>query len=235
MSGRLALLAAASVLLLPGCGEATEAGSSEPLDGLTAAQVLKKTQTAARNASSVHFVAHIVESGDEPVDLDVRIAGSNASGTIGTGGKTLNVRVIGESVYLQGDHQFWVDSVGPEVAKLLDGKWLKGSAADPKLKSITEMTSRESVADELLTPEGAVKRVKGRTVDGQETVGLHDKADSDEGTLYVANADKAYPLLVVPDPGSDSQGRAEFSDWDEKVTVTAPPAAQVVDVDKLDS
>ena len=40
MSGRFALLAAASVLLLPGCGEATEAGSSEPLDGLTAAQVL---------------------------------------------------------------------------------------------------------------------------------------------------------------------------------------------------
>ena len=75
------------------------------------------------------------------------------------------MRVIGESVHLQGDHQFWVDSVGPEVAKLLD-----------------------------------VKRVKGRTVDGQETVGLHERADSDE-----------------------------------KVTVTAPPAAQVVDVDKLAS
>jgi hypothetical protein len=120
------------------------------------------------------------------------------------------------------------------VAKLLDGKWLKGSAADPKLENVTEMTSIESVADELLTPEGAVKRVKGRTVDGQQTVGLRDKSDSDEGTLYVANADKAYPLLVGPDPGSDSQGRARFSNW-EKVTVSAPPAAQVVDVDKLAS
>jgi len=55
------------------------------------------------------------------------------------------------------------------------------------------------------------------------------------GTLYVANADKPYPLLVVPDPGSDSQGRARFSDWDQKVTVSPPPAAQVVDVDKLAS
>jgi hypothetical protein len=80
-----------------------------------------------------------------------------------------------------------------------------------------------------------VKRVKGRAVDGQETVRLHDQAASDEGTLYVANADKPYPLLVVPDPGSDSQGRARFSDWDEKVTVSAPPAAEVVDVDKLAS
>ncbi|MDQ1599133.1 MAG: hypothetical protein QOD68_607 [Actinomycetota bacterium] len=156
-----------------------------------------------------------MESGDDPVDLDVRIAGSNAAGTITTGGKTLKVRVIGQSVYLQGDHQFWVDSVGPEVAKLLDGKWLKGSAADPKLKNVTEMTSIESVTDELLTPEGAVKRVKGRAVDG--------------------HADKPHPLLVVPDPGSDSQGRARFSDWDEKVTVSAPPAAEVVDVDKLAS
>jgi hypothetical protein len=234
MPGRFALLAVSSLMLLPGCGSATEASSSEPLDGLTAAQVLKKAQTAARNATSVHFVAHIVESG-EAVDVDVRIAGSNAIGTVGSDGKTLKVRLVGPSLYLQGDHQFWVDSVGPEVAKLLDGKWLKGSASDPKLKSFAELASMDSVADELLTPEGKVKRVKGRTIDGQQAVGLHDTADSDKGTLYVANAEKAYPLLVVPDPGSDSQRRAEFSNWDEKVTVSAPPAAQVVDVDKLAS
>jgi hypothetical protein len=74
MPARFALLAISSLMLLPGCGEATEAGSSEPLHGLTAAQVLKKAQTAARSASSWW--------------------------------ETLKVRVIGQSVYLQGDHRF---------------------------------------------------------------------------------------------------------------------------------
>ena len=235
MTGRFVLLAISSLMLLPGCGGATEAGTSESLDGLSAAQVLKKARAAANSASSVHFVAHIVEAGDDPVDIDVHISGSDAAGTVGSGGHTLKVRLVGQSVYLQGDQQFWVDSAGAEVARLMDGKWLKGSASDPKLKKFAELASLDSLIEELLQPDGKVTRVKGRNVDGQQTVGLHDTAESENGTLYVANADKAYPLLVVPDPGSDSQGRAEFSDWDEKVTVSAPPAGQVVDVDKLAS
>jgi hypothetical protein len=102
-------------------------------------------------------------------------------------------------------------------------------------KLLDELASIESVVDELLTPEGKVERAKGRRIGGQRTIGRHDTADSGEGTLYVADAKRAYPLLALSDPGSESQGRAEFSDWDEKVTVTAPPAAQVVDVDKLAS
>jgi hypothetical protein len=234
MTGRLALFAISTLLLVPGCGAATtEAGSSEPLDGLTAAQVLKKARAAVKSASSVHFVAHIVESGDDPIDVDVHISGRDAAGTIGLNGSSMKVRLVGQSIYIQGDHQFWVDAAGTEAAKLLDGKWVKGSGSDPIVKSFSKFVSLDSVTVGLLGHDRKVERVKGRTIDGQQTVGLHDLTEPENGTFYVANAEKPYPLLVVPDAGSDSQGRAVFSDWDEKVTVSPPPEAQVVDFDKV--
>jgi len=52
------------------------------------------------------------------------------------------------------------------------------------------------------------KWVKGRTVDSQETVGLREKGTQDPGTLYVAQSDKPYPLLVVPDAKPKARPRS---------------------------
>ncbi|HTE73164.1 MAG TPA: hypothetical protein VK640_08195, partial [Actinomycetes bacterium] len=52
------------------------------------------------------------------------------------------------------------------------------------------------------------KWVKGRTVDSQETVGLREKGTEDPGTLYFAQSDKPYPLLVVPDAKPKARPRS---------------------------
>ena len=89
--------------------------------------------------------------------------------------------------------------------------------------------------DELLehdAGDGKLVRVKGRQVEGQDTVGLRKNGREDAGSLYVAQSEKkAYPLLVVP-VGKGADGKA-FSDWDAEVTVEAPPADQVVGPDEL--
>ena len=232
------LLAAAalpmtSALLLTGCGGEVETAS--PLEGLSANQVLKKSEKAASAASSVHVDADITDE-DVELDIDMRMQsdGKRAAGSISSDGRTIEVRVLDQAIYFKADRDFWIDAANAEAAELFTGKWVKASVSDDNFADIAEFTDKDEFLDELLErdgDDGTLTRVKGRTVDGQETVGLREKGTEDPGTLYVAQSDKPYPLLVVPE--DKAEGQAEFSEWGEPVDVTAPPEDQVVDIDEL--
>jgi hypothetical protein len=232
------LLAAAalpmtSALLLTGCGGEVETAS--PLEGLSANQVLKKSEKAASAASSVHVDADITDE-DVELDIDMRMQsdGKRAAGSISSDGRTIEVRVLDQAIYFKADRDFWIDAANAEAAELFTGKWVKASVSDDNFADIAEFTDKDEFLDELLErdgDDGTLTRVKGRTVDGQKTVGLAEKGTEDPGTLYVAASDKPYPLLVVPE--DKAEGQAEFSEWGEPVDVTAPPEDQVVDIDEL--
>jgi len=54
------------------------------------------------------------------------------------------------------------------------------------------------------------------------------------GTLYIALRGEPYPLQVAPNKGkTDDVGSLDFLDYGVPVTLTQPPADEVVDVSKL--
>ena len=68
-----------------------------------------------------------------------------------------------------------------------------------------------------------------RLVSGVATVGLKDNAKGG-GVLYVADTGEPFPLRIEPGSGT---GGVTMSDWNTKITITVPPADQVIDAGKL--
>ena len=120
------------------------------------------------------------------------------------------VRLLDQAIYFKADRDFWVEAANAEAAELFSGKWVKGTTSDSNFAGFTEFTDKDKFLEELLErdgDDGTLTRVKGRTVDGQKTVGLAEKGTEDPGTLYVAASDKPYPLLVVPEDSAEGPGR----------------------------
>jgi hypothetical protein len=111
--------------------------------------------------------------------------GARAAGTVGSDGRTVELRVVDETVFFEADHDIWVDAANAEAADLLADKRVKGSVSDPGFSDFSEFVDKDDFLDELLDRDGdgTLTRVKGRTVDGQQTVGLREKGTDDPGTL----------------------------------------------------
>ena len=230
----------AAVALLSGCGDggevetksdprSTRSPSAKPLDGLTPPQILAKSKAAALAAGSVHV------SGDsDGVAMDIR-ASKTGDGrgtmTYGADGGKVDILVRNGQLYVKGDKQFWTKNANKAVAQLLTGKWLKDDKQKPQFGDLAEILALDKILEEGLQPEGTISRVKGRDVGGQATVGLLDKTakGGDEGTLYIAEADEALPLLVVSAEGE----QITFNEWGDPVKVAAPPKDLVIDIAEL--
>jgi hypothetical protein len=230
----------AAVALLSGCGEGGEPGtkaeasptssspSPKPLEGLTAQQILDKSKAAAVAAGSVHVSG---ESDGVTMDLRATKAG-DGQGTMSYGKDgTVELLVRDGQLYVKGDKRFWTVNANKAVAQILTGKWLKDDKNKPQFGDLGEILALDKILDEGLKPEGTMSIVKGRDVGGQATVGLLDTSTKgdDEGTLYIADAVEALPLLAVSAEGE----QITFAEWGDPVTVAAPPKDLVIDIAEL--
>jgi hypothetical protein len=228
----------AAIALLSGCGSDAETEprakasstkpSPKPLDGLTAQQILDKSKAAAAAAGSVH-VSGVSEG--LTMDLHATKAG-DGKGTMSYGADgTVELLVRKGQLYVKGDKTFWTKNANKAVAQILTGKWLLDDKQDPQFGDLAEILVLEKILEEGLKPEGTISIVKGRDVDGQATVGLLDTTSKagDEGTLYIADAEKPFPLLAVSADGEEMT----FSEWGASVTVAAPPDELVIDIGEL--
>jgi hypothetical protein len=254
---RLAACAgAATVLLVAGCGGTTEGSgtAASPSAGSTASggsstaspsgsatgngvadlpadQILARAKAALKSADSVRIKGTGRESA-QTFSLDLRYSGANTAGTLGVGGQTIELRKLGKVVYLKGSREFWRSSGGEAAAQLLAGKWLKTPANDKRFGDLSELTDLSKAADGLLDPDGTLTKGETKTVNGVQAIGL-TSSGKDPGTLYVATTGEPYPLQIASSASSSSQGSLDFLDYGKPVTVSTPPAEQVVDVSKL--
>jgi hypothetical protein len=229
----------AAVALLSGCGGEAEtkdeAGSTQssspspkPLEGLTAQQILDKSKAAAMAAGSVHVAG---DSDGVAMDLQATKAG-DGKGTMSYGKDgTVELLVRNGQLYVKGDKRFWTVNANKAVAQILTGKWLKDDMKEPQFGDLGEILALDKLLDEGLKPEGTMSIVKGRDIGGQATVGLLDTSakGGDEGTLYIADAAEALPLLAVSEEGEE----ITFSEWGDPVKVAAPPKDLVIDIAEL--
>jgi hypothetical protein len=236
---------AVTAMLVAGCGStSTTSGSGGPatttaapvengVDKLSATEILAKAKAALPKAKSVHVSGSSSGDGEE-LRLDLRVNGTaGGQGTIVTGNNRIEVIRIGQTVYLKADGEALSGLAGnPEAAKLLAGKYLKGSATDPKLKDLAAFTSLTEMATNFLEPTGKITKGERKVVRGVPAIGLVDNA-KDGGVMYIALRGEPLPLQLAPLANSKEQGTLDFLDYGKPVEVTQPPAAQVVDLDKL--
>ena len=244
---RVLLAVSAAALVATACGDdstepaagttpaAASSSAGNELAALSAKEILAKARTAVDAADSVRLKGG-GSSGSDSFEVDMRYGPDDkAYGTVGSGGQTIELRRVGQTVYLKADTAFWQSTGGPQAAKLLGGKFLKAPLTDARIKELADFTDKDAFVSEVLDPDGELTKGDTKQIDGKSAIGLVSKTTSanDGGTLYIATEGEPYPLQLVPDANSKDQGSLSFSEYGEKVEVEIPPAAQTVDVAKL--
>lgn len=220
-------------LVLSGCG----GGSGTKDNGvaaLTAKQIVSKSQTAAKAASSVHVKGTVVSQG-ESVTIDMRLKkGVGAKGTVAVGNSPVEILRIGDAAYLKASKEFWTQVANATVGAKLADKYVKGSTKDATFSSFLSFTDLSSMFDSIFdTSSTGLQKVDGRTIAGRTTIGIKDPDPTSGGTLFVATKGQPYPMLIESVSGSTDKGSVAFDAWDEDVTLENPPADQVLDISNL--
>lgn len=177
---------------------------------------------AMRSATSFRVAGDLTQDGQK-VGIDARVVKSGDSEvTMTVGGLgDVELKTVGNTVYLGGSALWAMTGADPASRK---GKWVKAAKGSADTKKFSELTSVENWVKEL-KPEGTLKRVKGKQIDGLATIGL---SDGTESVLYVRADGAPYPVALAPAPGAKAKGTLTFSEWDEPFTVKAPPASAIV-------
>jgi hypothetical protein len=221
----VAICATLSVAVLAGCGGSK--GNSNGVASKSANDIVAAAKAAADSATSVHAYGSGSDNG-VPLVIDLHIvAGKGGRGSLSEHGLSFELIRIGPTAYIKGSSAFYKKFAGAAAAQLLQGKWLKASATTGQLASLTPLTDLGKFFDTALANHGKLAKGGESTVHGVKVVAVNDTTKG--GTLYVATTGKAYPIEVTKTGASG--GTLTFDQWDQSVTLAAPPNA--VDISKL--
>jgi hypothetical protein len=234
----------ASCLAAAACGGITASSlravpaasaTPDPLASLTGYKVATEAVADLNAASSLTMAGTASESGQSvTVNLSLKpgqgCAGTVQVGTEGTEG-TVKLVVIGTTVYFNPDATFWKSSVGSKasaVTALVNGRYIKTSTASKGMASFAKLCDlSHTMTLNLLKQAELINKGALTTLDGVRVLPLESPAD--DGALYVTDTSKPEIVEVFApkgDPGGS--GKVTFS-IGAPVTLTAPPASQVID------
>ena len=232
------------VLGLSGVGVlgAGTARADDPIDSLSARQIADRSSDALRGAHSMHLSTRTASAdGSAPTTLDLIVdRAGNCTGSLGLGGKQGSVRIVkrGDTVWVKPDAQFWKsrDSrVGSALASILAGRYMKGSASDPRLSNLASAcdlaTFQKVVSDNAKTDKGTLTKGRRTTLAGTPVVPLVRTWHGQKVTMYVAATGKPYPLRIDVTGGSPkADATVAFSAFDKPVPTTTPPPDETVGI-----
>jgi hypothetical protein len=234
MSARLLLVPIAiAAVLVTGCTTSAAPGSgSTPsasaqadngIAGLSAEEILDKAKTALAGAGAVHMTGTTFSDG-EKITIDYRLFGENFAGKIEGAELTLEVISIGKDVYFKAPVEFFAVFApqAPESAlALLKDKYVKLDGSSSGFAGLGDLAD----PDQVLTPEGTFTKGEQKTIAGTPAIGLVDAAGN---TIYIATVGEPLPVQVAA-----KTGETVTFEYGTAVEVTAPDAAQVVDITAL--
>jgi hypothetical protein len=203
-------------------------GSTDPLAGQSGKQVLEAAIGNLKSSSSFTMSGRLTEPGGAyTVDLGYK-TGTGCAGTVSQVSKGgLALVVIGKTAWVKPDAAFWKATAGSQAAtviRLLGGKYLKGSTSDAAVAGLAKLCDVTSLTLRFLASSQVV-RGQITTVNGQPAVPLADHAQGK--TLYVTDTSPPQVLRLV-NSKTGSAGKITFR-VGAPVTLTPPPASQVVD------
>jgi hypothetical protein len=210
------VLAVAGVLA--GCGATT--ASDTALTTETPPEILTAARTAAEDAATVHVAGSILGRGS-PISVDMRlVSGKGGKGRVRLEGLSIALVNVDDSVYIKSGTAFYGRFAPTGVARLLSGRWLKGSARGVALRAFASLTNLRTLLTTLLSARGALQRGSDTTVSGQPALALRDRALG--GTLYIAKQGTPYPLEILTRGG---RGKLVLDSWNQPVSLEPPADA----------
>ncbi|GAA3148208.1 hypothetical protein [Streptomyces echinatus] len=213
---------------------------ADPFKGLTGSQISEKARVAMTKLDSFKVKGGMTTDGKQ-MTFDFAVAKKgDCQGTFTVGGAAADVRQAGGATYMKGDEKFWQQMGGEEgssaeetkaLTELLKGRWLKMPSgkgqADDQFPFCDIDTMFEKDKDEARLTRGADTQVNGTSA-----VTLTGKDGAETQTLLVAAEGEPYALRMAVKGGKEP-GSFDFLAFNEPVTVTAPPAGEVMDTSKL--
>jgi hypothetical protein len=213
MCGPLALSAIAAPL----------APAGNPFARLTADQIAKRAATDLKTAKSFHYHGSAKDSG-QTISISMSVTHAGCTGSIGDGRNGgLAILVIGKTMWVQPNDKFWkYAGVPTSDLPLVHGKWLEitGTGSKSVLADFAPLCSANKLVS-LLDPQ-LTDLVKGKTIKISGHRVLQLRNTSGQGSIYVSISSKPEILRISDD------GTINFSAYGKRVTLTAPPAADVI-------
>jgi hypothetical protein len=178
----------------------------------TADQILEEARTAAHEAKSVRITGDL-QLGNRTGRVELVLTNSgDGTEKISTGGHTLSVIRVGETVYAKGVP----GQPGPGFQEL--------PAGSPAAKRLVMAVNKQTLLDELLNPKQKFVKAGTGEIGGQDVVKL--KPQQGQAMFYFADdADNPYPLRIVTNGQQGGGLTINLSDWDADVTIRPPQTA----------
>ncbi|MEU9619044.1 hypothetical protein ACIODT_17040 [Streptomyces sp. NPDC088251] len=214
------------------------------IDKLTAQQIADRSRDALLSAHSLRLSTHgdLGRGGNPSTALDLTLdRDGNCTGSVDLGRSQGSVRIVkrGNDVWVKPDADFWKSQVpdgGPAFAAILNGRYMKGSAADPRLRDVVNGcdldTFRKLVGDHADNDRGTLNKGRKTTLDGAPVVPVTRLRDGRTVTTYVAATGKPYPLRITV-RGGGANAVVGFSAFDRPVPKATPPPDQTYDINAL--
>lgn len=214
-----------SAAVEPSATATTEpAGKPNGVDGLGPAKILQQARKAAKNARSVRTIG---TSPDASIDLVT--TASAAEGERTSGDATLTTRSLEGTVYIKASPEYWTEAFSKKAAKKIGDKWVVGELSNPKLESFASTRSTAVLMKNFLVLGEAPQVGEVGEALGQPAVPV----TSSNGVLWIATTGKPYPLLLTSTTEQADGSEVEFTEWDKKVVIKAPPQKNTIDLAEL--
>jgi hypothetical protein len=237
------LLAGAIALPAAACGPGGSSGpgtsSATPVPG-TPDQIVQQAVSDLKTATSLRINGSVVSQGTNITIDFTDVAAHGCQGTLALAASAASSATavsgladlidVNRTVYMKLDKSFFKNLGLPTaVFSEVTGKYIKVTATS-ELANFAQLCDPSTLAssfDKELT--GFVKEGTS-TIDGQPAEAFKQPAHAGSGIVYVSAS--ATPEIVrLQGPGGE--GQVNFSNYNAPATITAPPAADVVDGSKF--
>jgi hypothetical protein len=230
-SRTLALVLAGLVLLAPvaGCGSSTKHPAASTTDPAT---FIKRLSAAMTKEGTAHLELQLGSSVQASADVDYATSGTEMALNMVTGNQTVRVVIASGAMYLQqtkGDKYLKIDKSDPALGSLLD----QVSSIGPQATLNGLKPGIKKIADRgTVTLDGAQLTHYVLTVDTAKVKSnfgaLTANVKLPKTVSYDVYVDSAFLLRELRITISDQKLVMKASDWGKPVTITVPPASQVM-------
>jgi len=205
-------------------GPVEPVGKPNGVETMEPQQILDRANKAALSARSVRIV------GSSPqASLDLVATKGASEGTRSAGDTTLKTRAVDGVIYIKADEAYWTQAFNAKKAKKIGDKWVAGELSNPKLASFKQTSTLRPLVKQFLQLDESAQVGDVGAAQNQPAVPI----TASIGTLWVATTGKPYPLLLTSSPDQPEASQIDFTDWDKKVVIKAPPKKQTISLADL--
>ena len=217
---------------LTGCG-----GGCNDFTEKSADDIVKASKTDMGELKSVKVSGTISSDGqDISIDLQASSEG-DCTGTIGVADGSTELLGVDGTTWMRPDEAFWQSFGGENADQIMAAVGDKWVVIPAEEDSFNQFCDVDELLDQMLKEDkgdgSTYAKAGDDEVDGDDVIKVDNKDPEDgDSTGYVLVDDPHYLVKIERTKGED-QGTVSFSDFDEKVDVTAPSDDDVIDLNSL--